>query len=285
MNDFTLWEVIGSLPFLENFTVKAINRAPHPAHAPENSDSRSGGPKYFDALQTLCVTGSFTLIEHLFGFVDSPWLTTIKIFPIVNPRHEYEEDPLTPSMTIVASKWSQSLKNLVIDSTTNSSVYYHAFPLSLTMLTDLHEMQVLLLKGLLMESDIDDDMRRLVKSWPKLRRLRLPHLDKSISLSTLRIIAENCPDLHFLQIPLNAFTIPPFDTSSKSLHHKLEVLSVGRFHTHYYQTSLEFQIQVARFLTLTFPYLSIEMPYNYKDVTWSGIRDLVMLCQDVRRVQ
>jgi hypothetical protein len=285
MSDFTLWEVIGSLPFLENFTLKAIDPASHPAHAPENSNSRSGGPKYFDALQTLCVTGSFFLIEHLFGFIDSPWLTTINVFPIFYFRNEREEDPFTPSLTIVASKWSQSLKKLVIDTSLNGTARRHyLIPMCLMLLTDFHEMQILLITGMWMKNHMDDDMRRLAKSWPKLRRLRLPLLQTSISLSTLTIIAENCPELRFLQIALNASPIPPFDTStSKSLHHKLEVLAVGRFHTT--QTSLEFQIKVARCLTLIFPYLkSIEMP-DHDNVTWSGIRDLVMLCQDVRRVQ
>jgi hypothetical protein len=64
----------------------------------------------------------------------------------------------TPSMTIIASKWSQSLENFVIGtrSTCHSS------------------------------SNVT-----------------------FISLSTLKIFAENCPELRFLQ--LNTTTIPPFD--------------------------------------------------------------------------
>ena len=57
---------------------------------------------------------------------------------------------------------------------------------------------------------MDDDVRRLVMSWPKLRVLGLLHFNQmSISLSTLRIIAENCPELHYLHIPLDTSTIPP----------------------------------------------------------------------------
>ena len=49
------------------------------------------------------------------------------------------------------------------------------------------------------------------------------------------------------------------------------------------QTTLECQIQVTRHLDLIFPYLeSIVVDPN--DVTWSGIHDLLKLCQDARRV-
>ena len=129
-------------------------------------------------------------------------------------------------------------------------------------------------------------MRRLAMSWPNLRTLRLPLKETLISLSTLRIIAENCPELRCLEIRLDTSTIPPSDTSSKSLRHNLEVLTVGRVQLEPSQTMLECQIQVARYLDSIFPYLkSIKVrPKGPKDVVWSGIVDLVKLCQDIRRV-
>jgi hypothetical protein len=144
--------------------------------------------------------------------------------------------------------------------------------------------------------NVDNDVRRLVMSWPKLRELKLDLDDAFISLSTLRIIAENCPELRYLQTGIRLepsstpSTIPPFDTSSKSLHHKLEVLAVGRAHPPTItQTSLplECQIQVTQYLDFIFPYLeSIKiLPYHLKDETWSGIRKLIKLCQNVRRVK
>ena len=83
--------------------------------------------------------------------------------------------------------------------------------------------------------NIDDDDRRLVMSWPKLRTLTVLPSDKAstISLSTLRIIAQSCPKLRHLNIQLDISTIPPFDISRKSLAHKLEVLYVGEVHSHY----------------------------------------------------
>jgi hypothetical protein len=280
MSDFGLLEVLGTLPSLENFTLKAIDPASHPADAPEILNSQSGGPKYFDALESLCVTGSFFLIQHLLGFIDSPWLKSIKVFPIINrPRSEYEEDPFTPSMTIVASKWSQSLEGLVIGSFSSRTTHRISTLKCLMLLTDFHEMQTFDLMGWKMENT-DDDVRHLVLSWPKLRTLNLHKT--LISLSTLRIIAENCPELRSLEIPLDTSTIPPFDTSSKRLSHNLEVLTLWRVHS---QTLplLERQIQVSRHLDLVFSYLNLKS-VKVDDGDWLGICDLIKLCQDVRRV-
>ena len=124
--------------------------------------------------------------------------------------------------------------------------------------------------------NVDDDVRRLVMSWPKLETLAVvpgpfdsDHRDTFISLSTLRIIAESCPELRYLIITLDTSTIPPFDTHSSNT-----------------QASMEFQIQMAQHLDFIFPYLkSIAVEDN--DLTWLGlgIRDLVKLCQNVRRRQ
>ena len=288
MSDFSLWEVLGTLPSLAKLTLTAIDPASHPMHVPENSNSQSEGPKYFEALKSLSVTGSFFLIQHLLSFIDSPYLKSIRLYPVIKHvrfNHDHEpEDLLTPSMSMVASKWSQSLKEFEL--TTNDSCVLshdpHNYPISkcLTLLTDLHEMQTFYLYGWRMEN-MDCDVRRLVTSWLKLETLWLPLDDTFISLSTLRIIAENCPKLRRLQVRLDASNIPLFDTSSKSLHHNLEVLNVP--FTSSSQTTLGSQIQTTRYLDFIFPNLSIITRPN--DVHWSGIRDLLKLCQDARRVK
>jgi hypothetical protein len=293
MSDFTLWEVLGTLPALTDLTLKATDPASYPADTTEDPNSQGGGPKYFNTLDSLCVTGSFFFIQHLLGFIDSPCLTTIKIYPVITTRHwlnhpshdsDEPDNHLTPSITIVASKWSQSLKTLFIDSSSSGTTRRYSIPKCLMLLSDLHEMQTFFLMGWSMEN-MEDDVRCLVTSWPKLTFLRLPLTKMFISLSTLRIIAENCPELRYLQtgIRLEPSTIPPFDTSSKSLRHKLEILTVGRVDP-FIQTTLGCQIQVARHLNLIFPYLkSIRVQPNNE--TWFGIYDLVKLCQEVRQVQ
>ena len=144
-------------------------------------------------------------------------------------------------------------------------------------------MQIFRIKNWRMEN-IDDDVRRLVISCPKLRSLILEPLNQtSISLSTLKTIAENCPELRALRTPMDTSTIPPFDTtSSKSVRHNLELLAVwsGRPPT---QTTLEFQIQMTRHLDFILPNLK-SLTVDPEDATWSGIRDLLKLCQDARRV-
>ena len=278
MNDYALWEVLGTLPSLADLTLEANDPASHPTLFSENSNRKSGVRKYFEALESLSVTGfiKFFLIQHLLGFIDSSCLKSIKVSTVIIPQDE-PEDLFTPSMTIVASKWSQSLKSLVIES---SSVYRYEISNYLMLLTNLHEMQAFNLYGWRMEN-MDGEVRRLVMSWPKLRTLTL--VQASISLSTLKIIAENCPELRYLRISLDISNIPPFDTSGKSLHHNLEVLDLGRIHP-YTQTTSECRIQVARYLDLIFPYLkSIEV--HPDDVTWSAICDMVKLCQDIRRVK
>ena len=280
MGDFVLWEVLGTLPSLAQLTLKAIDPASHPAHAPENSNSQSRGP-YFDALESLEITGSFFFIQHLLGFIDSPRIETIRIHPIIKHilnEHDHEPDNLLSlSVTIVASKWSRSLKLLAIDLIdTSQSSHRFAISKSLTFLMDLHEMKTLLLSGWRLDN-VNDDVRRLVMSCPKLRVLSLRKIP--ISLSALKIVAERCPDLQELDIYLDASTIPPFDASSESLGHKLEILTVRSVHSSLTQISLESQIQIARHLDSFFPYLKTITVWSEK---WSWIRELCRLCQNIR---
>ena len=288
MSDFTLWEVLGTLPSLADMTLKATDPASYPTYDAEISNHQSG-PKYFEALHSLCITGSFLFIQHLLGLIDSPCLTTIKIYPLINNEREDEPDNrFTPSMTIITSKWPQSLKNFVIDSRSGDPAL-RDYPISecLMSLTVLYELRSFRL--IWMMKNTDDNVRRLVMSWPKLKTLRLPLQNtSSISLSTLRIIAESCPELHHLTTRLDTSTFPPFDTSSKSLHHNLKVLEVRRVHTPIAETNLASQIRVAQHLDSIFPYLeSIEVGTKAPDATWSGIRDLVFLCQaaGLRRIK
>ena len=287
-SDFTIWEVLGTLPSLVNLTLKVTDYASHPPHDAENSNRQSGGPKYFDALESLCVTGSLFLVQHLLGFIDSPCLTTIKVYPVLDDEYEHEPDNhFTPSMTIIASKWPQSLKNLVIDSSSCDPVHIYAISDCLMSLTALHELQTFHLVWTM--KNMDDNVRRLVVSWPKLRTLRLPlnHTAALISLSTLRIIAESCSELRHLTTGLDTSTFPPFDTSSKSLQHNLEDLTVGKLHssiTPSQKSNLTCQIRVTQHLDLIFPYLKIRMQGNSMNRVWSKIRDLIQLCQDARRV-
>ena len=290
MSDFSLWEALGTLPSLVDLILKAINPASHPAHAGKNPNCQSGGPKYFEALESLCVTGSFSLIQDLLDFIDSPYLKSIKIDPVIHHirvsrrfSNDQVDNLFTLSMTIVTSKWSQSLKRLVInDPITSDLGHRYGIPKCLTLLADLHEMEIFCLSGWKMEN-MDDVVRRIAMSWPKLRTLSLPLDETFISLSTLRIIAENCPELRRLHVRLDTSAIPPFDSDSsrKSLAHKLEDLTVGRERDHPSITQT-CQIQMARHLNFIFPYLeSIQV----QDESWSGIRELVKLCQDLRRGQ
>ena len=70
-------------------------------------------------------------------------------------------------MTIVASKWSQSLKNLEI----NASAIGNIMSKCLVLSADLHEVQTFHLKGRMgdVSLNVDDDVRRLAMSWTKLK--------------------------------------------------------------------------------------------------------------------
>ncbi|KAF8801973.1 hypothetical protein BYT27DRAFT_7261409 [Phlegmacium glaucopus] len=135
----------------------------------------------------------------------------------------------------------------------------------------------------------------LVQSWPNLTTLILPVDHVSISLLTLGIIAENCPELRYLQIQLDASTIPPFNNpasavlcknTNAALCHKLGVLSVA--HDPYTARKLQgrqVRHSVARYLDSMFPLVSIEMldESNPAIKTWSEVYELMRLFQDVRR--
>ena len=278
MSDFTLLEVLGTLPSLSTIILVATDPASHPSHAPENYYSKSGGPRYFRALQHLRVTGSFFLIRHILLFIDSPFLKSIDVRPVIvkHVRNEYEpEDLFAHSMMMVSIKWSQTLTNLAIFSIPCDTPQHYAISKRLISLMHLHKMQTFRLDWKM--KDMDDDVRRLVMSWSQLRVLYLHQT--VISLPTLRIIAENCPELRHLHIRLDTSTITPFDTSGESLRHHLEVLTIGGAHSSSNtQTIFECQIQLTRHLDFFFPYLK-SIDVHPDDVFWSGIRDLLHLCQ------
>ena len=279
----SLLVVLGTLPSLENLTLVANNPAslpsPTPTHAPENSNcqsSQSGGPRYFEALESLHATGSFFLIRRLLCFISSPCLKSIEFHPVINPvRDESEPEELfTPSMTIVTSKWSQSLKNFAISSSSSSiDTRQYLFSKLVIFFKDFHNMETFHVDWKMKSWD---DLKCLLTSWPKLRTLKLNQT--IVILSTLRLIAENCPQLHHLHIGLCTFTIPPFP--NKSLCHNLEVLTVGdAYRDESSETTLESQIKVTRHLDLIFPYLN-SMKVQSGNVFWLGICDLVRLCRD-----
>ena len=281
MTNFSLFEVLGTLPSLENLTFVANNPAsrptPRPTPVPENQNSQSGGPKYFEALESLRVTGSFFLIRRLLGFISSPCLKSIEVLPVISQvRDEHEaEELLTPSMTIVASKWSQSLKNFVISSR-SFDAKRHEFSKLAIIFKDLHNMETFCVDWRMKSWE---DLKSLLRSWPKLRTLNLNQT--FFTFSSLALIAENCPQLRYLHIRLSISTIPPFP--SKSLCHNLEVLTVGEgYRDRSAQTTLECQIKMARHLDLIFPCLK-SLEVQSEDVFWLGIRDLIRLCQDAGR--
>jgi hypothetical protein len=89
MSDFGLLGDLGTaLPSLEKFTLIGVS---HPAHVPENSNSQSGGLKCFEALETLSISGSFVLIQHLLGLIDSPYLKSITVSSVVDGVHNEDD--------------------------------------------------------------------------------------------------------------------------------------------------------------------------------------------------
>jgi len=306
MNKFVLCDVIGALPSLANLTLKAISSQAeaHCAYVPERLDSENGSPECFNTLETLRVTGSLRLILDLLNFIQSPGLKSIEVHLAIDwklrvyeaRRGSVQSEPdydFARSIAMVGSKWPQSLENLVIGQYNvgnsnppkpgNCSIFSNSM---IVPLMNLHEMQTFHLKdwkiGQIGSTNMDDDVRRLVISWPKLTTLILPVDQTPISLLTLRMIAENCPELRYLQTQLDVSTIPPSDTASAALCHKLGVLSMASS-LRFSSTTLQSQVHVARHLDSMFPYLeSIKTHFGF-NTGWLEIYELVKLCQDVRR--
>ena len=111
MSDFVLWEVLGTLPSLADLTL-AIDPRCHPAaHDSENSNGQSGVTKYLYALENLCVTSSFYLIQHLLSSIDSPCLKSIKVHPYCSRKKPETEDLFTSSMKIVTLRIAIQSRN------------------------------------------------------------------------------------------------------------------------------------------------------------------------------
>ena len=172
---------------------------------------------------------------------------------------------------------------LVISSTYTSDPKRYSISKCLISLKDLRNMQTFRLDWRMKTSSTNiynEMILHLVMSWPKLITLNLN--ETQISLWTLMKIAENCPELRHLHIQLDTSDIPHSNTSSKSFRHKLEDLTLERpdpSSISTQTTTLEYQIKLARCLDLIFPYLK-SIKLNFNDVFWSGICDLVHLCQN-----
>ncbi|KAJ7617622.1 hypothetical protein DFH06DRAFT_1107359 [Mycena polygramma] len=107
--------------------------------------------------------------------------------------------------------------------------------------------------------DLDDAMVLLLaRAWPNLRELELvpdevlPG-DRRVTLATLRVFADNCPDLTYLGIELNAHEIPASeldDSEQRTIHTSLTNLLLGH-------SPIDDTFAVASFLSSIFPRLLV----------------------------
>ncbi|KAF9001118.1 hypothetical protein BDQ17DRAFT_1358781 [Cyathus striatus] len=187
-------------------------------------------------------------------------------------------------MQFIPNRW-RALQELTID-LVDMSVRGRVFELpsryfdSLQLLKNLESLQV---ENWNIVMDWQEMLRTLVTSFKEMKNLSLP-LGKCSSLidfDTLQTIAECCPVLEKLQVPISIDHATAIMLKDSKIINPLQILSVAS--TTLSPADMAQKMAVARVIDTIFPRVeSIKTHFEQGDMVWKDVWRLVRMCQDVR---
>jgi hypothetical protein len=235
----------------------------------------------FNHLWRLTISASLPFIQSFVANISTDQLDTfICISP---PEPGFDKKSLVED---VVSRWSSSLRRFGLRLAPEDTEEEELPPDTLKPLFPLQNLRTLGLRGYLM--DISNDLiEEWAKTWPDLNDLFLPFLPPTRvrpTMKSLRILAERCPKLAELRIPLDTSDIQPFLSSRKPLYpplkHELRTLTIASAGDDW-DTRDAFHI--GRYLDDLFPGLKGVRPYEgHEDERLAQVNDLVLFAQKVR---
>ena len=238
----------------------------------------------FKHLRSLSISASLPFIQSFVANISTDQLDT---FVCLSPPEQGFDKKLL--VEDVVSRWSSSLRcfglRLAPEDTEEEEL-----PLdTLKPLFPLQNLRTLGLRGYLM--DISNDLiEEWAKTWPDLNDLLLPFLPPTRvrpTMKSLRILAERCPKLTELRIPLDMSEVQgvqPFSSSSKPLYpllkHELRMLTIASAGDDWDTRDV---FHIGRYLDGLFPSLKCVRSYEgHEDERWVQVNELVMFAQTVR---
>jgi hypothetical protein len=233
----------------------------------------------FHALKDLTIIAWFSLVESILTDVSSSLVSLAFTAPAGPPAQGWTNE-CTSLLSMVSQRWPTSLTSITVDHIGS----WEDVTLSVTVLLPLLRLSNLerLRVHNFVPSLTDEDIRQFAMAWPLLKSLHLPFENDDASpkpsFTAIYTLANLCPGLKFLQIPLDTASIPPLSDYKPAIHY-LQSLSIG---SHNAELGLSESLLVARHLDRLFPHLEV-LQHLGRDVhMWDKILTMMQTFRAVR---
>jgi hypothetical protein len=267
--DQAFMEQLGGLCYLKTLFLD-LQGSPH------SSFPTHGG---FQALKHLTLISWFSLAEAVLTDVSSELVSFACNAPGL-PAAGWNDD-CTSLLSMVSQRWPTSLTSVTIvhigqwdDVTLTVSVL-----LPLLGLSNLERLRV----DNFVLSVVDEDIRQLAMAWPKLKSLHLPFENDDTapkpSFAGIYTLAQYCPGLIYLHIPLSTGFIPALSEYKPKVH-QLRSLLIGGHNSGV--LGLSESLLIARHFDRLFPHLD-DLQHLGRDITiWDKIFTMMQTFRAVR---
>lgn len=269
--DLDIVEEIGSLPWLTKLALDFTGSRMEPlAHDIGLKD-----------LDSLTITAPAPFIQTFLSRIATTQLETFAaVVPSIPPANKKE------FLTMVVDRWNNTLRCIeLVHQHKEDGPDEHLHIDALAPLVSLRKLRHLKLEGYIMELT-DENIFDMARAWPEIDTLLLPFINALIdprpTLSSLRYLADLCPNLRHLTIPLNTGDLLPF-VSTGVPHtpvHDLDTLTIASAGDPW---DLRDMLHVARHVDYLFPKLKSLSPYKMRDERWNEVHGMIQMYQTVRQ--
>ncbi|KAF8153355.1 hypothetical protein B0H34DRAFT_800567 [Crassisporium funariophilum] len=265
-----IMETIGSLPRLVDLAIDFTESTMEPL-------SKDLGLK---DLKSLMITAPVPFIQAFLPHISTNHLETFVAVAPSNPPIDKKD-----FLNDVVGRWKDSLRRIAL---VHQQVDEHIEELhidALSPLIPLKKLTYLRLEGYAMELT-DDNVADLGVAWPEMTTLLLPFisaLNPRPTIVSLRILAQLCPGLRHLRIPLNTSDLPPFVSTGapNTPAHNLHTLTIASADDPW---DLRDLLHLARHIDYLYPKLRSVFPYEGHDADrWMQVHDMIQMYQAVRQ--
>jgi len=261
-------EAIGSLPGLTKLVLDVTGSRMEPL-------VHDIGLKVLNSLK---IIAPVPFIQTLLSRIAATQLETFAaVVPSIPPADKKE------FLTMVVDRWNDTLRRieLVHQYSSLDNTVEHLHIDALAPLIPLQKLTHLKLEGYTMELT-DENILSMARAWPEIDTLSLPFINPNRprpTISSLRFLADHCPNLRHLTIPLNTGDLPLF-VSTGVPHtpiHDLNTLTIASDDDF---LDLGDLVHIARHVDYLFPKLKSLSPYERRDGGWTK---MIRMYQTIRQ--
>ena len=267
-------EKIGGLPWLVDLAIDFTNSGIQPL------DKDIG----LKDLNSLMITAPAPFIQAFLPHVGSVNLETFVAMAPSNPPVDKKD-----FLADIVARWKDSLRRIALmhqqlDSTVDN-VVEELNTTALAPLLPLRKLNYFRLEGFSMELR-DDNIAEFAMSWPELDTLLLPYINAGRprpTIASLRTLAQMCPRLRNLRIPLNTIELVPFVSTGipHSPLHDLHSLTIASSDDPWELRDL---LHLARHIDFYFPRLRWVYAHEGHDADrWVQVHEMIQMYQAVRK--